>query len=180
MAKQKMPIEKKTRLIYSIELLIFAVLFLVIATLEILGLIGKNKTMMTIFNWVTIFGATWMIVDFFWVVFSKKRRAKNSLLDKALLLPLAAYLITFDILCFLQLPFITMEFRRLMMGIAFYYVGAIYLFQAIYHYYHPIPALLSAIEEEKMEQAEEAREEAVKAQAESEEKVEEHKEEKSE
>lgn len=151
MAKEKMSTEKKTKLIYSGELLIFAILFLVIATLEIIGVIGKREIMHTIFNWVTIFGMTWIIVDFFWVLFSKKRRAKNSLLDKALLLPVAVYLITFDILCFCKLSFVTIDFRRMMMAIAFYYIGAIYLFQSIYHYFVPVPMLLAAIEEEKAE-----------------------------
>ena len=146
-----MSAEKKTKLIYSGELLIFAILFLVIATLEIIGVIGKREIMHTIFNWVTIFGMTWIIVDFFWVLFSKKRRAKNSLLDKALLLPVAVYLITFDILCFCKLSFVTIDFRRMMMAIAFYYIGAIYLFQSIYHYFVPVPMLLTAIEEEKAE-----------------------------
>ena len=155
MAKEKMSIEKKTKLIYSIELLVFVAIFIVIATLEILGIIGKREIMLIIFNWVTIFGGTWLIVDFFWVLFSKKRRKKNSLLDKALLLPLAVYFITFDILCFCNLSFITLEFRRLMMAIGFYYVAAIYLFQAIYHYYKPVPMMLQAIEEAKQEEEKE-------------------------
>ena len=147
MAKEKMSIEKKTKLIYSGELVLFAIIFFVIATLEVLGVIGKREIMMIIFNWITIFGGTWMLVDFFWTLFSKKRRKKNSLLDKAMLVPAAIYVITFDILCFCQLSFITIEFRRLMMGILFYYFGACYLFQGIYHYFFPVPAVVNAIEE---------------------------------
>ena len=162
MDKELKSIEKKTKLIYSGELVLFAVIFFVIATLEILGIIGKREIMMIIFNWITIFGGTWMLVDFFWVLFSKKRRKKNSLLDKAMIVPAGIYLITFDILCFCQLSFITMEFRRLMMGILFYYFGACYLFQGIYHYFFPVPAVVNAIEEtykaieEEQRQAEEA------------------------
>lgn len=148
MAKEKMSIEKKTKLIYCGELIFFAVVFLVLATLEVLKIIGKNKVMLDIFNWVTIFGGAWMIIDFFWVMFSKKRRKKNSLLDKGLLIPLGIYFITFDILCFCKVP-VVMENRNLMMGIAFYYVGVIYLFQGLYHYSHPVPLLLQAIEEAK-------------------------------
>lgn len=168
MDKEKMSIEKKTKLIYSGELLFFAILFFVIATLEILGVIGKREIMMIIFNWVTIFGGTWMLVDFFWVLFSKKRRKKNSLLDKAMLIPAGIYLIVFDSLCFAQLSFITMEFRRLMMGILFYYLGACYLFQGIYHYFFPVPAIVNAIEEtyqameEEARQAEQAKKEETK------------------
>ncbi len=161
MDKEKMSIEKKTKLIYSGELLIFAILFLVIATLEILGVIGKKEIMMIIFNWVTIFGGTWMLVDFFWVLFSKKRRKKNSLLDKAMLIPAGIYLIVFDSLCFAQLSFITMEFRRLMMGILFYYLGACYLFQGIYHYFFPVPAIVAAIEETYQAMEEEERQAAL-------------------
>lgn len=158
MAKEKMSIEKKTKLIYTVELLVFAVLFFVIATLEILGVIGKRDIMLIIFNWVTIFGGTWIIVDCLWVAFSKKRRKKNSLLDKILLVPFAIYIITFDIICFCGLDFVTPEFRRLMMAIGFYYIGAIYLFQGIYHYFYPVPAIIEAIEQANAEEAQKEQE----------------------
>lgn len=150
MAKEKMSIEKKTKLIYSGELIFFAIIFFVIATLELLGVIGRREIMMIIFNWVTLCGGTWMIVDFLWVLLSKKRRKKNSLLDKALMIPLGIYFIVFDILCITQnihLDEAGMQLRRLMMSIAFYYIGAIYLFQGIYHYFVPVPAIIQAIEE---------------------------------
>ena len=159
-----MSLEKKTKLIYSGELMLFAILFLVLATLEILNVIGKRPIMLNIFNFVTAAGGTWMIVDFFWVLFSKKRRAKNSLLDKAMLIPLGIYLITFDIICFVQMKALWQDdsfnrFRRLMMGIAFYYIGGIYLFQSIYHYFVPVPSLVQAIEEAyKAEQEEQEKE----------------------
>ena len=165
MSQEKMSLEKKTKLIYSGELMLFAILFLVLATLEILSVIGKRNIMLTIFNFVTTAGGTWMIVDFFWVLFSKKRRAKNSLLDKILLVPLGIYLITFDIICFCKMtsfgvfPEEQDSFRRLMMGIAFYYIGAIYLFQSIYHYFVPVPSLIKAIEDAyKAEQEEQEKE----------------------
>ena len=165
MAKEKMSLEKKTKLIYSGELMLFAILFLVLATLEILHVIGKRHIMLVIFNWVTIFGGTWMLVDFFWVLFSKKRRKKNSLLDKALLIPLGIYLITFDIICFCNAPIVDVEdnFRRLMMGIAFYYIGVIYLFQSIYHYFVPVPSLIQAIEDAYKAEQEEMEKERLAA-----------------
>ena len=142
-------VEKKTKVIYLVELLVFVVLFAVLATLELLGVIGNKEVMHTIFNWVTIFGGTWMIVDFLWVLISKKRRAKNSLLDKALLVPAGIYLITFDIMCFCKLSFIDIPFRRTIIAALFYYFAAIYLFQAIYHWFFPIPSLVKAIEDTK-------------------------------
>lgn len=159
MSKEKMSTEKKLKLIYSGELLFFGILFIVLATLEILGLIGKRSLMMTIFNWVTIFGGTWMLVDFFWVLFSKKRRKKNSLLDKALLIPAGIYLIVFDSLCFAGFFPVSeeagMAMRRLFMGILFYYLGAIYIFQSVYHYFFPVPSLVEAIEQAKQEETQE-------------------------
>ena len=78
MAKEKMSLEKKVKLIYSGELLFFSLLFFVIATLEILGIIGKREIILIIFNWVTIFGGSWMIADFIWLMCSPKRQKKNS------------------------------------------------------------------------------------------------------
>lgn len=153
MAKEKMSAVKKFKLIYSGELILFAIIFLTLATLEVLNIIGKREIMMIIFNWLTIFGATWMIADFIWLMASKRRQKKNSIIDKALLLPIAIYLITFDIICFSNQPFVDMNFRRLMMGIAFYYFGADYLFQAIYHWYKPVPGMLESIEEEEKKEA---------------------------
>ena len=165
MAREKMSFEKKTKLFYSGELIFIAIVFAVIATLEIFGIVGKNEIMMTIFNWVTIFGGAWIIADFIWCLCSKKRRKKNSILDKALLLPLGIYFIVFDSLCFSKQPFVTMEFRRWMMSIAFYYVAVIYIFQGIFHYFHPIPAILEAIEEEKREREEEAKKDIIENEA---------------
>ena len=170
MAKEKMSIEKKAKLIYSGELLFFALVFIVIATLEITGVIGKREVMMVIFNWVTIFGGAIMIGDFIWLLCSKKRQQKNSFIDKILLVPVGIYLITFDIICFTKASFVTMEFRRLMMSIAFYYLGANYIFQGIYHWFRPIPALIESIKEEEKKadmmpienQAEEVKEEKEK------------------
>ena len=165
MAKEKMSLEKKVKLIYSGELLFFSIIFFVIATLEILGIIGKREIVLIIFNWVTIFGGAWMIADFIWLLCSAKRRKKNSLLDKALLVPAGLYLITFDIICFTKAPFVTLEFRRLMMSIVFYYFGAIYVFQGIYHWFHPIPSLIEDIkaEEAKALEAQKEKEAAIEA-----------------
>ena len=159
-----MSLEKKTKLIYTLELAFFSVVFFVLATLEVLNIIGRKSVMLDIFNFVTAAGGTWMIVDFFWVLFSKKRRKKNSLIDKALLVPLGIYLITFDIICFAKMPIAQDDdamnnFRRLMMGIALYYAGVIYVFQSIYHFFHPVPMLIQAIEDAyKAEQEEQEKE----------------------
>ncbi len=135
---------KKMKIIFLVEFLIFVVVFIVLGILEILHIIGNKEVMHTVFNWVTIFGGTWMLVDFFWTLFSKKRRLKNSVLDKALIVPAGIYLITFDIMCFCKLSFIDTAFRQLMIGILFFYFAAVYLFQAIYHWFVPLPALANS------------------------------------
>ena len=148
MAKEKMPLEKKAKLIYSGELILFSIVFIVIATLEITAVIGKREVMMIIYNWVTIFGAAWMIADFIWLMCSKRRKARNSIIDKALLLPLAVFLITYDIICFANASFVDIVFRRNMMAVAFYYIAAVFLFQGIYHWFKPVPGFLEDLQEE--------------------------------
>ena len=148
----KMSVEKRTKLIYSVELIVIAIVFVVIAILEILRVMHFRDWVLIAFNWVTIFGGTWMIVDFVWTLVSKKKRTKSSLLDKCLLLPLGIYLITFDIICFTKqaqgLTLVdTYDFRMYMMTSAFFYIAAVYIFQGIYHYYHPIPMMVKAIQE---------------------------------
>ena len=53
----------------------------------------------------------------------------------------------------------TLDFRRLMMGIVFYYFGAVYLLQGIFHWFFPIPGLLEDVRKEQ-EAVEKARLEA--------------------
>lgn len=138
---------KKAKLIYSGELLLFTIVFIVLGVLMLLGILGNKDLFKQIFSWVTLFGSTWLIVDFFWVLLSKKRRAKNSLLDKALLLPSASCTIAFDIFCLINGPLNVNDLAGVNLygyycGSLFMYFAAVYLFQAIYHYFYPIPGLL--------------------------------------
>ena len=154
MAKEKMSIEKKVKLIYSGELIFIAIVFLVLATLELCRVLKIRDWVLIAFNWITIFGGAWMIADFIWTLVSPKKRAKNSLLDKCLLLPLGIYLIVFDIICFAKQGMkedVSYDFRLYMMTSAFYYVAVIYIFQGFYHYKHPIPSLVAAIKQEEEE-----------------------------
>ena len=154
MAKKKMSDETKVKLIYTIELLIFAVVFIVVATLKITRVLNTRDVVRLIFNIITILGGTWMIVDFIWTLCSKKKRMKNSLLDKSLFLPLGIYLITFDIICLVNASLRTGDFFLYMTVGAFYYIAACYIFEAIYHFFKPIPSIVAAIEEVKRRNAE--------------------------
>ena len=143
----KMSIEKKTKLIYSLELIIIAIVLLVVGLLELLKVIPLSERFQTIFKYITLVGAAWMIADFVWMMASKKRRERNSMLDKVMLLPLAGFIIGFDIAGFVYPR--SYEYYQIGVPLIFFYLACSYLFQGIYHYYVPIPMILEAIEEEK-------------------------------
>jgi hypothetical protein len=138
---------RKIKLIYSGELLAFAVVFLVLGILELLRVIKLSDRFQLIFKIVTLVGATWLVTDFVWVMLSPKRKAKNSIMDKAMLLPLALYLYVFDILGFVLQP--GYGYYQIGVPAAFFYISCVYAFQGIYHYYHPVPSILEMIEEAK-------------------------------
>ena len=139
----------KAKLIYSGELIIIAVIFMVIAILKMTGVLPTNPTFRLVINWITLFGGTWVIIDFFWAIFSKKRRPKISLLDKILHFPAGIYIVTYDLYCIIA---VTKDETILRFGfpIAILYLCACYIFEGIYHFYHPIPGLLAAVTEEEV------------------------------
>ena len=141
-----MTIEKKNKLLYSGELILIAIVFIVLGILELLKVIILSDRFQLIFKIITMVGATWLVTDFVWTLVSKKRRESYPLMDKIMLLPLAIYLYSFDIAGFVvPRPY---EYYQVGVPIAFFYIACVYMFQGIYHYYHPIPLLLQAIEEE--------------------------------
>ena len=136
---------QKIKLIYSGELLLFTVVFLVLGILELLAVIKLSERFQLIFKIVTLVGATWLVVDFVWVLLSPKRKAKNAIMDKAMMLPLAVYLYVFDILGFVLKP--GYGYYQIGVPIVFFYIACAYAFQGIYHYYNPTPMVLEMIEE---------------------------------
>ena len=145
----------KAKLIYSGELIVIAIIFIVIAILKFTGVIGYNATRHLVLNWITVFGGTWVIVDFFWGLLSKKRRPKISLLDKALHLPAGIYLVAFDLFCIITRPEDPMIYRC-GFPIAISYLCLCYIFEGIYHFYHPIPGILDAVVEVDEEEPKDA------------------------
>ena len=149
-----MTIEKKNKLIYSGELVFFAIAFFVIGLLELLKVIVLSDRFQLIFKILTLVGATWLVADFFWTLLNKKRRANNDLLDKIIMLPLAIYLYGYDSPGFVVAR--AYEYYQVGVPIAFFYITCSYLFQGIYHYYRPIPLIVQAIEEETKDQEQKA------------------------
>ena len=145
---------KKVKLLFLIEYLLIAALFIVLGTLFLAEVIKVAEWKRYAFTYVTLFGGAWIIIDFFWCMFSTSRRTKISMIDKWLLLPVGVALLSFDIYaiingCAEALPY------RWVIGIDLVYLGVVYVFQAIYHWYRPIPALLEAAladEERKKEE----------------------------
>ena len=158
---KKMSGNDKAKLIYTLELAIFAVLF---ATLGILFLTGVLKTSAWK-KWLVLtvgtLGAIWAYVDFFWVLRSPKRRAKNSLLDKALVLPNALFAFGINIYFWVKLAPFNGESDALFaycLGASLCYFALIYAIEAIYHWKHPVPGLLE--ESNQIEEKEESGEDA--------------------
>ena len=139
--------ERKIKLFYSGELLFIALVFLVLGFLELFKVMKLSERAQLIFKIITLVGATWLFIDFFWTFFSPKKRAKNCLMDKIMVLPLAVYLYVFDILGFIIKP--NYGYYQIGVPIAFMYAACAYIFQAIYHYYKPVPMVIEMIEEAK-------------------------------
>ena len=147
--KQKMDIQTKAKLIYSIELGVFAVVFIVLAILKFVGVIGTNATRLTVFNWITLFGGSWIVADFLWALLDKKRQKRVAIIDKCLHLPAGLYLITFDLYCLITKPAIDSPICRFGTPIVLAYLGLCYAFEAIYHFKYPVPGLLDGIEKQE-------------------------------
>ena len=147
--KQKIDEFTKAKLIYTIEISIFALAFLIVAILQLVRVIKFGETHLRVINWITIFGASIDILDFIWFLNSPVRRKKNSMLDKCLLVPLMIYILVFDIICFINQENPQLDLAQIMIPIALLYVSAVYTFEAVYHWYKPVPMLFDAIEEEK-------------------------------
>lgn len=152
---------KKYKRLYSGELLVFSILFLILGILFLTGVIAVADWKRWAFAILTMLGGAWISFDFAWCLVSKKRRAKQAMIDKVLAVLMAFPVLVFDILAF-SMGWVTSDegvlYFRYVLGVALTYYGAVYLFEAIYHYYRPVPALLEAYEEEKAEEARKAAE----------------------
>ncbi len=145
---------RKAKKIYTFELLAFVVIFLTLGILILTKVWVLGGNLRLVFAIITMVGTAWAFADFIWMLASKKRRAKNSMLDKVLLLPLAGAIFVIDIITFVQGVDATKELHQYAVGIAFSYIALIYTIEAIYHWYHPLPMIVeSAKEDQKKKEA---------------------------
>ena len=141
----------KAKLIYTLELSFFSLVFLVIGILEITQVMHISNVVLSIFKWVTIFGSAYVIFDFIWSFVSKKRRAKVSFIDKICTIPLPFYIISIDVLLFANNELVVGN-REYFIAPVLLYLGVVYLFQAIYQWFNPLKELIEAVEEDKKEE----------------------------
>ena len=149
--KTKMDSLTKVKLVYSGELLIFSIVFLVIGILEITLTIGLNDVFRYIFMWATPFSSLFIIADFIWTSVSKKKRKKSSMLDKCSLLLVPIYLIPIDIIMFINYDALDKSMYQYFIGGALLLFSIIYMLQGIYHWFRPLPSLLEEIEKERID-----------------------------
>ena len=145
--KKKMDFATKAKLIYSGELLLIAIAFIVVAILKLTDVFKYNETRSTIFNWITIFGGAWVIADLIWAIVDKKRQKRICLIDKIIHAPAGIYFIAFDLYCLIAHP--GELFYQRAIPVVLLYLAACYIFESIYHFKYPIPGLIEEEEEKK-------------------------------
>jgi hypothetical protein len=156
--KKKLDELTQAKLVYTIELGVFVLIFLTVGLLFYFSVFKVTETRITIFTYVTMIGGFLSIGDFIWFLASKKRRKKNSFLDKVLILPIPLSLIPFDILTLAQGAFPNRAYA-LALSSVFTYIAVMYTVELAYHWFHPIPLLLEAGEDLKAAEVKDANKE---------------------
>lgn len=156
----KKPIDSLTKYkrIYSGELIIIAIIGLVLSVLFFANVIKVADWKKWLFTIITFIGGFWVWIDFVWTIKSPKKRKKNCLLDKILLLPNASILIILDLISLIKLAqdpnwvgFGNSNFFGMLIGSALLYISVVYIFEGIYHYFVIHPMAYEMIEEENKE-----------------------------
>ena len=158
MEKKKLSDETKIKLVYSVELLVIALVLIVVGVLKYTNVIVTKPTRLFVYNILSACCGVWMVAEFIWAMVSPKKRAKTPMLDKIMMLPIGIYILCFDAICFTRkaMGLEPLEvYIRYSVGTVLTVIGLVYIFQAIYHYYHPVPQIIEAIEEAKQVKLEE-------------------------
>lgn len=140
----------KAKLIYSGELLIFSVLFLVLGILTMTGVIGVSERRIMILTIITLIGGAYFLFNTIWFFVSPKKRAKNSWVDTLLLFPVPLIMVPVDLIRLIT-GAIPNEAYPYIIGGLFLYVTVAYTIEAIYHWFVPLPILVEAAKEDAEE-----------------------------
>jgi hypothetical protein len=149
---KKLQANTKAKLIYTLELAIFACLFLTLGILFLCGVLSTSSWKKWLVLTVGTAGAVWCFIDFVWFLRSPKKREKGSLLDKVLLLPNALYALVINIYFWVKLAPFNEDSDQLfayILGASLCYFAIVYAVEAIYHWKYPVPGLLESDEEEE-------------------------------
>ena len=146
MEKKKLDDVTKTKLIYSGELLIFAIAFIVIGTLQAFGIMNMSEGFLNVFKFLTLVGVAYFIFDFVTTFTNKKKKENACWVDKFSTIILPPYILTIDILLISNNEYVWTNYKFFIVPLI-YYLGAVYLFQAIYHWFVPLKALFEDEEE---------------------------------
>jgi hypothetical protein len=149
--KKKIDALTQAKLIYSGELGLFAVLFIVLGILRMVGIISPSGNFRNVFLYITLVGGFLAIGNFVWSCVSPKHRKTVSRVDAALTLPIAVFLIVIDIIQLVN-GLTEQGLYNIYMGVIFVYFGLDYTYQAIYHWFKPSEAILEIVEESKKEE----------------------------
>lgn len=170
MEKKKLDDFSKFKLVYCIEIGVFAIIFAVLGILFLTKVIAIRDWKYWVFPILTLLGGIWLIIDIIWLLKSPFRQKKNSILDKILPLPAAVPVIGFDIYFLINnancigLDWYESLFRTLI-GIVLCYYSAIYLFQSIFHWFKPAKQITFAYEDAMRQVAEAEAKERAEAEA---------------
>lgn len=160
MAKKKFGEFEKAKLVYSAELLLFAILFCVLSILFLVNVLQVSTWKKWVFLVGGSLGAIWFIVDWIWTLASPKHRKKSSLFDKILLIPSGLAALGFNIYFWISKLYEDNSpaepvFRMFLIVMLFYF-SAVYIAEAIYHWFIPVPDLMEAEKVSKEEEKKEA------------------------
>ena len=159
MKKEKKKLDEltKAKLLIQGEYLVISIIFLVLGILKLVGVYGTNEIRGRIFNFVTLIGGLWTVIDFCWSTFSKKRREKVTYLDKVLAFPLGLFLIVYNLISLIVWNNVP-QWYRYGIGFVFIYAFLMLSFEAVYHWFYPTKALLEVLKEEEEERNKESAE----------------------
>lgn len=156
--KQPMEPLKQAKLVYSGELMLFSIAFIVLGILRLCGVISPSGTMRDVFLWITLVGGFLVIGNFIWTLVSPKHRKTITILDASLTLPVALFFISMNLYQLIAGK-VDQGIYNIYMGIIFVYFGCDYMFQSIYHYYKPVQAIIDAVKlDAKMQREQEEKE----------------------
>lgn len=145
---KKLSEETKIKLIYSGEILLFAIAFAVLGILQLTEVLVISDTVVNIFKYATLVGSCLMIFLFIRAIQNpEKRKDKAIMADKISTLILSPYLISVDILLLAGQEVVVANARKFIAPV-FVALSVIYLFQAIYHWFYPLKDLFEDDEEE--------------------------------